>query len=1758
MGYFIEEAKDHLNTIEQGLLNLQTTIEDPELVNEVFRAAHSVKGGAAMLGLTSIQQTAHRLEDSFKVLKECSVKVDQQLESLFLRIFDTLQGLLEQLSGPFGLTEELGEQMVRELEPVFEELNGHLGGLVGHGEYHAYESSAPAVPEPVMAGMGVGALASSRSIQDSRSVYAPDARATEDSALQLVFDSDVPARMRELLQEFKQPEGPESRRQLKNICRNLLRAGEEFELPCWIELIKAVSKAIANPDNTYRTLAPTVIKDIKQAQELVISGLESSIAPSAKLLALQPAVLVPETDFEDLLAFAQPSKSGKNVVSVEDEAWDLVGSGDAPDGLNKLLPTISGLSIDELFDQLDSGDSNDDTGIRSSQFDADSAFAESDIETGAFRGSTRTGPEVGAAELNTLADLFDGESPDLDGAWEEEEDLDYAQSSGISAGMLGSDDDNSGDFTDLLFDEYDAESSETNTKPPIDDLTSLFGEDLLFGEEAEGSAVAVGQKNAGSSQRLTRKQVKTGNGKRGLERRDETVAPARGQADEDALGTLLDEVAAQTSASGTDNADFENLFGDLGLSEATGGLAVSSEYSLKSEALDGESKKPAAGGGNDSAEAEAVGLPEIDDFELFSELGEDSDLSELLGITSNFLSSEDEGGENGGDRAQAAGTAQNEEMGNVLNMTSNSDLDISANENWLEDAFGMEDESVQSLNLEVDDTDLDALFGDMTSDAISEDEQTVRDRQGAATSREAADLAELFGSVPTGTEYDGEASGQARGGWQNDGDSELLSADVGVDEGDLGSLFENNGANVSDQGLTNSAAVELGALSDKSPESEISNVESDEGAAFDFLEDMFGEGMVQQGDAGSAPDDGAADVKELSAQPADGLAGGVSADLFDRAETDAAGEFEGEDDLFDALETDFSSVDLEALPAESLDGMFDGDADLLSAMETGATLNNEELEGFDDLLDSIDAEVLVTSELTTGFWDAEDESAQADSSELEEGSLADFFGEGESGDEDAEGNFDDLEALLIAGGAGAVIAASGNTNQSPVNTEVFSDLEELLSESATMPEISAPATTASKASRAAAEESDDEFGDLEKLLEDPKESGRQGEGNMGPSAINRPRRNARAGGFGDQTMRVPVKQLDNLSNLMGELVVNRNSLEQDQERMRQFLDNLLHQVTLLSDVSQRTQDFYERSLLEIALLANRQGHRSAWRSEDSAHTRESAWRPEEMDRFTPFHSLAQEIIELIVRVRESAADIEFLVDEADQVTRQLRQVTTQLQEGLTRARMKPFAETTDRLFRAVREIAIKCGKQAQLQVEGKDILIDKMIVDQLYDPMTHLVNNAITHGIEAPEVRLAAGKPAVGRITIRAFHQGNQTVVSVSDDGAGIDPQRVKAKAIKQGMLTAAQAQRMSRSEVYDLLFMPGFSTQEQATEYAGRGVGMNVVQTSLQEIRGTVSIDSTIGKGTVFTIRLPLVLSISKALTCISDRARIAFPMDGVEDMIDVPRDQVTTGADGLPCIEWRGQSLPFRPLRDLLAYSRHLGRGSVYGFNTDDDMISVIVLRSAGNFLAVQVDQVSTEQEIVIKPLEGPVPKPIGIAGATVLGDGRIVAIADVLELIDLATGRLRKDTGGTLWDEGDRAAAEAEIEKTEPTVLIVDDSITVRSLLSITFEKSGYRVEEARDGKEAWEKMKSGLPCDIVFCDIEMPRMDGLELLSRMQKDAVLCELPIAMLTSRGADRHRQMAYSLGAKGYFTKPYLEEQLLDAASRMLKGEVVGAPVGV
>ena len=676
---------------------------------------------------------------------------------------------------------------------------------------------------------------------------------------------------------------------------------------------------------------------------------------------------------------------------------------------------------------------------------------------------------------------------------------------------------------------------------------------------------------------------------------------------------------------------------------------------------------------------------------------------------------------------------------------------------------------------------------------------------------------------------------------------------------------------------------------------------------------------------------------------------------------------------------------------------------------------------------------------------------------------------------------------------------------------------------------------------------EDEFSELENLLEqaDKKISNSSATSRKtSTSKIPRPmtRRTIK-----EESMKIPVKQLDDMSNLVGELVVNRNTLEQDHERLRQALDSLLLQVQHLSDVGMRMQEYYERSLVESSLLSTRRS-REYDDSSDNSHNR--GFSEIEMDRFTPFHILAQEMIQFIVRVRESASDIDFITEETEQVARQLRQATNQLQAGLTKARMVPFAQAVDRLRRGVRDNAIRYGKQVELVTEGVNTLVDKMILDHLTDPLTHMVNNAIAHGIETPEIRQAAGKSPTGIINIRALQQGNQTIISVSDDGAGIDHQKVKNKAVKKGILTPEQAQTMSRIDAYELLFLPSFSTADEVDDIKGRGMGMNVVQNDISEIRGTVGTDSTLGKGTSFTIRLPLTLSICKALFCICDRTRIAFPMDGVEDTLSITAKNIQQDAEGQSFIVWRDINLPFQPLKDILVFNRQLTRGNFYGTKKDDDLISVIIVRSGNTMIALQIDQILSQQEIVIKQFEGPAPKPSGIAGATVLGDGMIMPIADVLEIIDIFQGKMSKHIGGNWQHSGLSSIDIALADKVEITVLIVDDSITVRQLLSLTFTKAGYRVEQARDGQEAWDKLRSGLPCDIVFCDIEMPRCDGLEFLSRIQKDSSFDQLPIAMLTSRGADKHRQMALQLGASGYFTKPYLEEALLEAASRMLKGE--------
>lgn len=1368
-GYFIEEAREHLATISQGLVDLAKTIATPDDVHECYRGAHSIKGGAAMLALESIRLTAHRMEDYFKYLKENPVQPDQYIQTSFAQLNQALQTQIDRLeqSPDLTLSEAEASDVMATITPIFGEMPAHLEQLA-----HGTTTATPTKTLPTN--------------------FAPDAL----------------SKLRELLQLFKQPDSAANRRQALDCAKGLTALGKQADLPTWVNLMEVATAAIGNTENSPKILASKVVKEIKQAHDLIVANRAEEIIPSSQLQALVP------------LAKANSQKT--------------------------------------------------------------KASASSSSQT----------PEVGSAELDNLAILFSQETSDLE------------EVAPVTAS-----------HRDFNQEEQHILSSHSNQ-----DLNDLFSG--LDGEE-ELSEISYNSEDI--SFLMT-----------------ETPQPA--------------------------------------MSKPKAAMAKSNQPPRST--------------------------PPVPDSSV--SMGED--LDNFLDLTSMDLFADD--------------SASLDHLDNLSEL----DLELDPSPEISLDDLNNSDLSLDLFN----DGSGDSSFDDMFSD------------QGATP------------PTPQGAEV--QVSSQS---WED------LLTEPASQAGEVDREFS-----LEDMRTDSLEGAEYDALSD------FFTTSTDESVLDGFGEDGSGEGSFD----------------DIFADPATPEQSWDNLDMFaDSAAPEVSGSL---DDLFGA--------DLEASTVSQQEDIFDFGLEEDLGLEQNYPEQN--YAGFD--------------ELETMLGDSDPSGALA---------------------------FDELEAMLDTETSGFALDNSSDD---------FADLDALLE----------PATPAKSAPVAPAKEtkSKDSFGfeDLEGLLEETEKSmggSRKSDGGGNRSTtVARPQR-----GVGEQTMRVPVKQLDNLNNLMGELVVNRNTLEQDQGRLREFLDNLIRNIQQLTDVGGRMQDLYERSLLESSLLASRQKNQQPTNQFLNQHSRgdessrqgnsgEEDYDPLEMDRFTGFHLLSQEMIELIVRVKESASDIEFLVQGTDQVARMLRQITDKLQEGLNRSRMMPFKQTADRLPRAVRDICVKLQKQAELKVEGQDTLVDKMILEQLYDPMTHLVNNAMTHGIEAPEVRQKAGKNPLGRIQIKAFHQGNQTIISVSDDGAGIDPEVIRRKIVEKKLVSAADAQKLSRIDLYDYLFHAGFSTKDQADELAGRGVGMDVVRTKLNDIRGTVGIDSTLGKGTTFTIRLPLTLSIGKALRCLSDHSLIAFPIDGVEQPTDETVDSLETHENGHFLYPWNGEKLEVYPLSELLTFNRHISRGNLYGGQREDGMISIIILRGAGNYLAVQVDQVLGEQEIVTKQLEGPAPKPVGIAGATVMGDGKIMPIVDVLELIDLSLGRLSKDKGGMLWDQSNIILTEPAPVKTEPLVLIVDDSITVRELLSMTFTKSGYRVEQARDGQEAWDKMRSGLPCDIVFCDIEMPKMDGLELLDRMHKDEVLKNLPIAMLTSRGADRHRQIAAERGARGYFTKPYLEDVLLDAAQRMIKGEVL------
>ncbi|WP_315790840.1 hybrid sensor histidine kinase/response regulator [Fischerella sp. JS2] len=640
----------------------------------------------------------------------------------------------------------------------------------------------------------------------------------------------------------------------------------------------------------------------------------------------------------------------------------------------------------------------------------------------------------------------------------------------------------------------------------------------------------------------------------------------------------------------------------------------------------------------------------------------------------------------------------------------------------------------------------------------------------------------------------------------------------------------------------------------------------------------------------------------------------------------------------------------------------------------------------------------------------------------------------------------------------------------------------------------------------------------------------------------------------ENTVRVPSKQLEQINDLFGELIIQRNGLNLQLERLRKLIRNLSQRVQSLERENQELRTAYDRIATQAVIsaeisslpLLGGSGEQLAFDYAYQTQDIESKFDALEMDRYNDLNLLSQEVMETIVQVQEVTADIQLSVDDTDQIARKLNKTSKQLQRKLTQVRMRPLSDVVDRFPRALRDLSVEFGKNVQLKIEGASTLIERSILEALNEPLMHLMRNAFDHGIEDAATRRACGKPEQGTIEIKATHQGNRTIITIKDDGRGISLDKIRARALAMGLDAALLAQATDE-ELLSLIFEPGFSTSEQVTTLSGRGVGMDVVRSNLKHVRGDVKVDTVPGVGTTFTLLVPFTLSVARVLLVESNRMLLAFPTDAVSEIFLLQNEHVFPMA-GSEVINWQGTMLP------LIRLSRYL-EFNCYRYDNPNletppaiNAASVLIIEGNNQPIAIQIDRCWGEQEVAIRRVEGNISLPSGFSNCTILGDGRVVALVNVNELLywiaaNDRTPRTNQLSSARLKTVFLAPSEEKTLDSSKDqkgTILIVDDSINVRRFLALTLEKGGYLVEQAKDGQDALEKLQSGLKVQAVICDIEMPRIDGYGFLGRVKSNNEFKNIPVAMLTSRSSDKHRQLAMQLGARAYFSKPYNEQELL------------------
>lgn len=638
-------------------------------------------------------------------------------------------------------------------------------------------------------------------------------------------------------------------------------------------------------------------------------------------------------------------------------------------------------------------------------------------------------------------------------------------------------------------------------------------------------------------------------------------------------------------------------------------------------------------------------------------------------------------------------------------------------------------------------------------------------------------------------------------------------------------------------------------------------------------------------------------------------------------------------------------------------------------------------------------------------------------------------------------------------------------------------------------------------------------------------------------------------------VRVSLERLDELVRLVGDLVISRSVFEQRLGEFERQINELEYSTGRLLRTTGKLETDFEANQMNADFgfrISDSKPHNGLYslsrRLNESSNPQSEITNPQsfdslEFDRYTEFHQTTRELLETAGDASAINVELDKLRSNLETLFSTQSHLIEEMHDKLLRLRMVRFGSLAARLQRTVRVTCDQEAKQVDLVIEGEQTEVDTQILDLLVEPLLHLLRNAVAHGIESPDTRRLLGKPETGKIVLRLHSEGTHIILTVTDDGRGISSVALREKAVRHNFITPAEAARMSDEEAFSLSFLPGLTTAEAVSQTAGRGVGMNIIKTSILRGQGTISIASEPQKGATFTIRMPMALAITRGLLVKTGGQTFAFPLKLVKKVSEISAAEFAAMPDK-NSMQIDGVTYAAANLGEFLELPPS---------GMKKEIIPLLLLETAETPRALMVDEIVRAEEIVIKPLAAPLQNYPNLLGATILGDGSVVPVLDLLYLLKNTEGEKRRkaeEEQKLVSIDSAAPAPETSALPDDPPplkVMVVDDSPSVRHITSKLIKNAGWELVVAKDGLEAFETLQEleVLP-DVVLTDVEMPRMDGYELLSSIRRHAALQSLPVIMITSRASEKHRQKAFELGVSEYLTKPFDDTVLLEVISHL------------